>query len=142
MTNQTTISSEALLNVITREKNNKGAIFTIQSKKTGKDFTYRIARSEFKGKWYTHVSVEKGYLNFSRLGTYFNGNLFHKGGIVNTPTATAIAFILDFVEKGKFEWLDLQMNVMHTGSCLVCGRTLTDANSIKVGLGPTCASFN
>lgn len=138
----TIISSQVLLNVITREKKNSGATFTIQSVKMGKDFTYSISRNEFKGKWYTHVKVEMGYLNFVRIGTYFNGKIFNKGAVVTTPTANAIGYILSLVEKGKFEWLDTQMKVMHTGSCLCCGRTLTDAHSIQLGLGPTCASFN
>jgi hypothetical protein len=136
----TKISSEALLNVINREKNNSGADFTIKSLATGRDFTYNISRSEWKGKWYTHVSVETQYLDFKYLGSYFKGKIYRKGGIVKTNSAEAIAFILNWVEKGKFEWLDAHMDVMHTGHCLCCGRVLTDATSIERGLGPVCAN--
>lgn len=135
------ISSEALYNVIAREKNNNGAEFTLKSNRTGKDYTYRIARKEFKGKWYTHIRVEKEYMNFVYLGSYFNGKVFRKGTVVNTPTATAIAFVLACVERKEFAWLDANMEVMHTGNCLVCGKTLTDADSIARGIGPVCAGL-
>jgi len=133
------ISSKSLSNVLTREKNNNGAIFTIKSLKTNKDYTYKISRKFWKNKWYTHVRCENQYLNFNYLGSYFNGKLFKKGLINKNPAATAIAFILNWVEKGKFEWLDKNVEIMHEGHCLVCGKTLTDANSIKKGVGPVCS---
>lgn len=66
------ISSVALSAILSSEKNNNGAEFTIKSHRTGKDFTYKIKRSKFNNVWYTHVCVEQDYLNFKRLGTYFN----------------------------------------------------------------------
>jgi hypothetical protein len=139
--NQVKISSEALYNVVKREKNNNGSNFTIKSLKTGKDFTFQIRRAEFNGKWYTHVSVETRYLDFNYLGSYFNGKIYRKGGIVETPTSKVIAFVLLWVEKRAFEWLNKNVDVMHTGSCLCCGRELTDAVSIQRGLGPVCANI-
>lgn len=138
MPNMYLISSSALGIVINAETRNNGAAFTIKSKATGKDFTYLISRSEFQGKWYTHVKVEEGYLNFRRLGTYFRGAITNKREVVHTPAADAIAFVLGKVEAGQAEWLDTVMETMHTGCCLRCGRELTDAKSIENGLGPTC----
>ena len=135
------ISSSALEMVIKAEKNNSGADFTIKSLATGKDYTYAISRSQFKGKWYTHVQVETGYLQFTRLGSYFNGKIYQKGQVVDTPSATAIAWVLARVEERKFTLLDEKVHVMHTGCCLRCGRELTDANSIEMGLGPVCRSL-
>ena len=132
------ISTKVLENVITREKNNNGAIFTIKSLKTNKDYTYRISRKKFGEKWFTFVKVEMGYLNFNYLGSYFKGNLFKKQTKVETPAAKAISFVLDFVEKGKFDFLDEKLEMTHEGSCLVCGKTLTDATSIERGIGPVC----
>jgi hypothetical protein len=132
------ISSSALYEVISREKNNKGADFTIRSKKTGKDYTYKSARSEYNGKFYTHVKVEVEYLRFVRLGTYFNGAIRHKGNLVDSPSAIAIAYVLAKVEAKQFDFLDSVTEVMHTGRCLVCSKTLTDAESIEFGLGPVC----
>lgn len=135
------ISSSALFSVIKAEKNNSGSDFTIKSIATGKDYTYAISRSKFKGNWYTHISVEQEYLKFVRLGTYLNGKIYNKGQVVNTPSADAIAWVLLRVEQSKFDLLDEKVQVMHKGSCIRCGRTLTDAQSIERGLGPTCASL-
>ena len=132
------ISSSALYEVISREKNNKGADFTIRSKKTNKDYTYKISRSEYNGKFYTHIKVETEYLKFVRLGTYFNGRITHKGQVVDSPSAIAIAYVLGKVEAKQFDFLDSVTELMHTGNCILCGKTLTDAQSIEFGLGPVC----
>jgi hypothetical protein len=132
------ITSESLFQVINREANNKGADFTIRSIKTGKDYTYKISRSEYNGKWYTHVKVETEYLKFVRLGTYYNGRITNKGNLVESPSAIAIAWVLNKVEAKNFALLSESVEIMHTGHCLVCGKTLTDAKSIEIGLGPIC----
>lgn len=134
------ISSTVLATVLATEKNNHGADFTIKSKDTGKDYTYKIERSMFNDRWYTHVKVEVGYLDFQRLGTYSNGSITNKKVPVETPAAKAIAWVLAGVEAGKFNVLDSKIEVMHLGSCLVCGRELTDSVSIEAGMGPTCRS--
>jgi len=135
------ISSSSLVSVIGAEKNNSGADFTIKSLATGKDYTYAISRSEFKGKWYTHIKVETGYLEFKRLGSYFNGKIYQKGQVVDSPSAVAIGFVLKKVEEGKIAFLDANVEVMHKGCCLRCGRALTDAQSIERGLGPVCVNL-
>lgn len=136
-TTSTIISSSALATVLNRKKKTNG-VFTLRSIATGKDFTYKVSRSEFKGNWYTHISVEKEYKNFVRLGSYFGGRITKKRQLVNTPSAQAIAFVLSKVEAGAIAWLDSKMELMHMGSCVACGRDLTDAVSIQSGLGPIC----
>ena len=137
------ISSKAILEALTSEKNNKGAAFTIQSRATGKDYTYRIKRSLFdkNNQWYTHVYVEQmvgGERGFVRLGTYAGGEIKNKGVVNSTPAAIALAWVLKHVEKGAIDWVDAHVDVMHLGKCLVCNKTLTDAISIETGLGPVC----
>lgn len=138
---KTAISSAALLPVIMAEKNNAGADFTIVSKKTGKDFTYQISRSIFNGKFFTHVRVEKEYLNFVYLGSYYAGKIWRKKAVVETPASLAIAWVLGNVEANRIDHVDSNVELLHTGKCLRCGRTLTDADSIKIGLGPICRSI-
>jgi hypothetical protein len=134
------IPSTSLTSVLKAEKNNNGASFVIKSLKTGKEYTYTITRSLFNGKWYTHISVEMEYMNFKRIGTYFSGKIYNKKNVVNIPTATAIAWVLSKVEEEKFDLLNENVEISHTGSCLRCGRVLTDGQSIERGLGPTCSS--
>ena len=134
------ISTSALLPVIKAEKNNNGAEFTLTSKTTGKEFTYLISRKEFKGKFYTHVKVEKGYRVFVRLGSYYNGRITLKGQVVDTPSAKAIAYVLNKLEQGA-QGLDEVVELRHVGNCLRCGRELSDSTSIDRGLGPVCVNF-
>ena len=136
-----TISSAVLKTVLEREKKTNGAVFTIKSLHTGKEFTYKIKRKLFGEKWFTFVLVETRYMEFRYLGSYFKGKLYKKGVTVITPSANAIGFILEQVEKGRIEWLDEKMEIYHTGSCLCCGKTLTDSESINRGIGPVCAGI-
>ncbi len=100
------ISSSALLSIINVEKNNSGANFTIKSKKTNKDYTYKISRNLYKNNWYTHIYVETDYLNFIRLGSYFKGFLYNKGQKVDSPSANAIVWVLRTIENDKVSVVD------------------------------------
>jgi len=134
------IKSIALSSVISATANNKGAEFTAKSLRTNKDYTFQISRKEFQGKWYTHLYVEIEYLQFQHIGNYFNGKVWKKRQVVETPSAVAISYILAKVEQGNTDLLDSQVQITHLGKCLRCGRTLTDATSIEIGLGPVCRS--
>jgi hypothetical protein len=135
---QSKISSKSISQLLV-EKNIKGGRFTLKSLASGKDYTYSISRSEFKGNWYTHVKVETQYLEFKRIGSYFNGRITNKRQLVDTPSANAIAFVLKAVEQKRFEFLDSKMETFHLGKCIRCGKTLTDVTSIQRGLGDVCA---
>jgi Family of unknown function (DUF6011) len=139
------ISSKSLLSVIRSEKENKGSNFTIKSKNTGKEFTFKISRSQYNGVWYTHVSVEREYMNWMRVGTFkmINGKgvITNKGQVVETPSSVSIRWVLTLVEKGMYEYVDERVEVYHTGHCIRCGRELTDTQSIQSGLGPICREY-
>lgn len=134
-----TIIEAETLSAIFGDKQNNGGSFTVVSKKTGKDYTFKVANKSFKGKTYTHVSVETEYLNFKYLGTFFNGKIFNKRQVVESPSAVAIAWLLVKVQEGKFDLLNESVEILHLGNCIRCGRTLTDAQSIERGLGSECA---
>lgn len=116
-----------------------GAPFTVQSKKTGKDYTFKIKRSEFLGRLLTHVYVEQGYLEFAHLGTWtiYRG-ITKKAQHVESPAAKAAEWLLRNVENCELDKVDRYVNLFHLGKCLRCGKTLTDADSIQTGLGPIC----
>jgi hypothetical protein len=116
-------------------------VFTAISKITGKDFTYKIKQSEFKGRNYTHVFVEQGYLEFKHIGMFANGTIIKKRNEVVTTTAKGIAWILNRLVKSQFEQLNSNVELLHLGKCVKCNRTLTDAHSIEVGMGSTCRGY-
>jgi hypothetical protein len=136
------IPAESLKYMVLAEKQHKGAAFTVRSVKTGKDYTYKIKRTEFGGKWYTHIYVEVRYLEFKYLGVYKNGHLYYKQQLVDSPSAIAIAYVLRKIVGEQYALLSEQVEVMALGKCLCCGRALTDADSIAAGIGPVCRSLN
>jgi len=129
------------LTALFADKQNNGGEFTIKSLVTNKDFTFKVATKKWKGNSYTHVSVEQGYLQWNYLGTFFEGKIFSKSGQGSTQSAQAIAWVLNNVQKSKFDLLKEKVEIMHLGNCVRCGKQLTDANSIARGLGSECAKY-
>lgn len=133
------MQASALSGLLVSTKPISGAPFTVQSLATGKDYTFEIYRTEFKGKLYTHVKVETGYMEFQRVGTYRDGFVFNQQKMPTTTHAgLAISWLLRKVEEQKFDLLAEKVQIYHLGKCLRCGRSLTDATSIEIGLGPIC----
>ena len=143
MSNKHAISAENLIHLINNEgKKLNGAPFTIRSKKSGKDYTFKISQSVFKNRNYVHVKVETEYLNFKYMGYYKNGDIVRGNNvIVNTPASTAVSWFLRQLFNNNFKLLSDSVDIFHLGKCLKCGKTLTDANSIEVGFGPVCRNF-
>lgn len=137
--------SASLMHLVSEEtKQLKGAAFTVRSKQSGTDFTYKVSQSLFRDVRYFHIKVETmrdGALGFSYLGYYRSdsGQLFRKGGFpVNTPAALAIAWVLRRAFAKDAAALEANVEAFHLGSCCVCGRRLSDATSIELGIGPIC----
>lgn len=128
----------ALQHVIKSDKDVNGAEFTVRSKRTGKDFTFKLSSNFYNGQHYTHVKVETEYQKYRYLGYYANGTILRKREEVKSESAAAIAWVLRQVESQREEALHQNIEMFHLGSCIRCGKTLTDATSIEIGLGPIC----
>lgn len=136
------VPAKSLEIVLNTEKRNSGGNFTIRSKKTQKDYTYRIKRTKRGEEWVTDILIEKQYLQFHYLGTYKNGVVIKWRGVNNSDTAKGIAWVLKNIEQGNFAKVEEQADLFHTNHCLRCGKELTDATSIELGLGPVCRTTN
>jgi hypothetical protein len=119
-------------------KESNGAPITVVSKKTSKDYTFKLSRKFFKERGYLHVKVETQYLNFKYLGHYKNGKILKGGLEIKTPSAEAIGWVLRNIENRQFERVENGVEILHSGKCIKCGRVLTDSESISIGLGPVC----
>ena len=136
------ISAENLKHFINNEgKKLNGAPFTIRSKKSGKDYTFKISQVPFKDNNYIHIKVETEYLNFKYMGWYRDGKIINKKLEVDTPASQAVSWFLRQMFSNNFDNLNQSVDIFHLGKCLKCGKTLTDANSIEVGFGPVCRNF-
>lgn len=136
------ISAENLKHFINNEgKKLNGAPFTIRSKKSGKDYTFKVSQVPFKDNNYIHIKVETEYLNFKYMGWYRDGKIINKKLEVNTPASQAVSWFLRQMFSNNFDNLNQSVDIFHLGKCLKCGKTLTDSNSIEVGFGPVCRNF-
>ena len=119
------------------------AVFTLQSKKTGARFTYKVRAADSGPLHFVQVltgpdnTQDYRYLGFLRRGVYFHGG--QKAKIArDAPSAKA------------FDWFWRHMaanasapdsvEVSHEGRCGRCGRPLTVPESVRSGFGADCAA--
>jgi hypothetical protein len=115
------------------------AIVTFQSEKTGAHFTYRISTK--KGQASPHfVAVLTGPEQYSYLGCIFGGKVYAHGRKSKigqeAPSAKAFMWAWKKLSAGTMPEV---MSVYHEGRCGRCQRRLTDPESIRTGMGSTCA---
>jgi hypothetical protein len=122
------------------------AIFTIESRKTGKHFTFSVnfkkATDRFPRDKYL-VALLNGPDNTSNF-TYV-GELNTSTGEVRLTAGSRVArdassyVALTWVLRRVWANQDLpDCEIWHEGRCCVCGRRLTVPESIENGIGPVC----
>ena len=119
------------------------AIFTLQSGKTDRHFTYRITRCSSNSTLYK-VSLLYGPDNtryYDYIGCYYSDTNYlyllkqwrEKPSWANPPAIRAITYFLQHLDN-----LPRNLYVYHTGRCARCGRLLTTPDSLISGYGPHC----
>lgn len=120
------------------------ALFTIQSKKTGARFTYKVKKKRgdkkstlrfvqvLSGPNNTDDYAYLGYVQAKKQGQVFAG----RKGKPESASFKALDWALAQVCADK---MPEQLEFFHSGQCGACGRTLTVPESIESGLGPICA---
>ena len=121
------------------------AIITLESKTSGRWFTYKIKKAkkdDEKSPFF--VSVLTGCDNeksYAYMGTIFNNNnlVFRltKKSNMGEEALSYKAFNL-FFNLIQINKLHKDMNVYHRGVCGRCGKNLTVPESLVTGLGPEC----
>lgn len=124
------------------------AIMTLESKKTGNWFTYRIKRAKKDDENSPlFVSVLTGQNNesaYTYMGTIFTNHKFNftltKNSKITEDALSYKAFNIFFnlLMKDKVHG---DMNIFHRGVCARCGRTLTTPESLINGFGPECSKI-
>ena len=126
------------------------AIMTLESKQSGRWFTYKIKKLKSdRDDAPFFVSVLTGQDNnsaYTYMGTIsvnydkLNFKLTKKSKIGEDALSyKAFNFFFNLLMKGK---VHSDMNVYHKGFCAVCGRALTTPESILRGIGPYCNGIN
>jgi hypothetical protein len=127
------------------------AVLTLESKKTGGHYTYRIRQALRRPgglplRHHFFVDLLTGPDNtrdFTYIGTLENfpfGGLTFRTTQASRMTATAkpalgLTYLLNHLRHGR---LPEDMIVRHEGRCGRCARPLTTPESIQRGIGPEC----
>lgn len=129
------------LKILTEDKK-RSCEFTAKSLQTGKDFTFKVKKRKWQGKWLMFCDVERQYQEYHNIGFYTISNsksyIIKAGKENKDQTALTIKWIIDRVLTDNFETLERNVVLYHTGKCIACNRKLTDAKSIETGFGPMC----
>lgn len=123
------------------------AIMTLESKRTGSWFTYKIKKSkkdDVNSPFF--VSVLTGLDNesaYTYMGTIFNNDNKLKFTLTKNSkigedalSYKAFNFFFKLLLENK---LHEEISIYHRGVCCVCGKSLTTPESLKNGIGPFCA---
>jgi len=112
------------------------AIITVESKSTGKWYTYKIRRKDGKNGWYVYLLTGPDNIsNYSYIGKLHNNGRFYRK--VEGAGAKGFEWLWG-ASEGKIE---AQSRVWHEGRCGRCGRRLTVPESVYTGYGPECIRF-
>lgn len=119
------------------------ATVTVQSGKTGRHFTYKIARhSDDKDLYFIRLLVDSDNTKDYRYVAcyYADRKILHlaktwKDMPIEScpPSIRAVKFLFS-----KLDDIPEQLIVYHEGRCGRCGRILTTPESIERGFGPEC----
>lgn len=110
------------------------AVFTITSTKTRTRFTYKMTKKENEDMYFIKVRNSHEYIY---LGYYKNGRYLTSKKSFQSESGkehNAIEFFLNHIENEQLKGVEFN----HEGRCAVCGRPLTDPETIEIGIGKTC----
>ena len=116
------------------------ARFTLVSQKTGKRYTFRVAKAKDAEMFFASLLVGQnndadyeylGFIKKDELGALVAG----RKGNAQHPAFKALDWTL---RKLAADDMPEQLEFWHEGRCARCGRALTDPASIEAGFGPEC----
>lgn len=118
------------------------AVLTMKSVPTGRHLTFKIEVTDNNARrWYVSIKDQDRFR--------YLGMLVDMGNSFQLLLTQKSAFYRPSVPVQAFDWfaqhvlsrntIPPELEVMHEGKCGRCGRTLTDPQSIELGIGPECA---
>lgn len=121
------------------------AVVTIKSKRSGEHRTFRLKlapeQRESGPIFFVSVLIDSGDNFGSYLGTFREPGSFRAArSAEKNPMADLFHWFNRHLYGPTPSKLFEQAEIYHEGACGKCGRPLTDPESIKSGIGPTCAA--
>jgi hypothetical protein len=118
------------------------AVITVQTKKSGKRFTYRIKEIKENGNgvgtfWVYLLTGPNNDSDYTYIGTIFDKSRFVLTRKSKVGSDAESVQVISWVVR-NLSRLDSNVDIYHSGCCLRCGRTLTTPESVTSGIGPEC----
>ena len=129
------------------------AVLTLESRKTGKHFTYRVMRKggdvgSATAAWFVKILVDGD--KWIYMGMLYPPDRGRLHGLRRTkasqfsdelPSWRAFDFLLKSLQsRSGNDEMPPSLTVRHEGRCGRCRRALTTPASIDLGIGPICAA--
>lgn len=112
------------------------SLFTIRNPKTQNRFTFKVNRHNEDDIFFVKILTNPDIYEF--IGTIRNNKFKHSKKSRISDEAQSVK-VFDFIVKSLFSnRLPEFIEIWHEGRCCVCGKTLTDPESIELGMGPYC----
>lgn len=114
------------------------AVFTIQSETTGNYHTYKVFCKKEGEPYFVSLLIngDYKYLGYIKRGEYNTSAKSCRD--IDHSAHKMFRFLMGSLRYGK---LHSKMSFYHEGRCGRCGRPLTNPESIRRGLGATCAGY-
>lgn len=118
------------------------AYFTLESKRSGTHYAYRVAKHKTDNVWFVGVLSGTAGRDYHYIGVINDkGQFFHtKGSRLQATNERVVAFSW-FWKKASAGPLPDSLGFYHQNKCCKCGRALTDPESIARGIGPVCSAY-
>lgn len=110
------------------------AVVTLQSLKTGDHITVKFCRRRGEPQVFSLMQKEETGVEYKGAFVMPHYSLRMTQG---TKLHRALSYLFLFIRRKGH--LPEQMKIFHEGTCGVCGRALTNPESIATGIGPHCA---
>lgn len=123
------------------------AKFTVESLKTNKHYTYRVVKCDDKDMYFVSVNTEyEAYMFIGNMwaDTDLTDFKFMKSKKLREDSDPQSVVVFKFIIERYLMSDNPHKDIVfyHHGKCGRCGRKLTTPESIKLGLGPYCASIS
>lgn len=111
--------------------------FTLKNPKTNNRLTYNVSKHKKDDIYFAKVLTGPNTWGF--IGSIKPNGKFRHSNKSKISSESQSVKVLDFVtSRLKNDNLPVFIEIWHEGKCCKCGRSLTDPESIKVGMGPNC----